>query len=303
MPYSGTSYGREQQKGDYREDRRNLFENNTDVYLTYNANLTTDVKIGVTAGANTRNLRYSNNFTTTDYLAVPGLYNFSNSLNPVKTANYNATMAVNSAYGNLDLSYKTWVFLNATGRVDQSSALLPNNNTFFYPSVSASIVPSEMTNLGPVSYLKFRGSYANVGGSLVLESLGSIGSFLGYGSNYETPYGGPIYLTPSYGIVRPYNNTTAATAPSVLLDPNLQPARNSSYEGGFEIKFLKNRLGFDVTTFNLTNGPGIFDLTLSETSGAKTFRTNGITFLRKGLEVSMTARTLESKEGDRKSVV
>ena len=297
VPYSGGSYGREERKGDYREDKRNLFENNTDAYLTYNNNLTSDIKLGIMIGGNTRNLRYENSFTTTDYLAVPGIYNFNNSLNPVQSFNYRAPMAVNSAYSNLDLSYKTWLFLNATGRVDKSSALLPANNTFFYPSVSASFVPSELMNLGVVSYLKLRGSYANVGGSLTRETLGTIGGVLGYGGNYETPYGGPIYLTPTYSIVRPYNNTTAATAPSVLLDPNLKPARNSSYEGGVEIRFLQNRLGFDVTGFNITNGPGIFDLTLSETSGAKTFRTNGITTLRKGLEISMNANVLQQKDG------
>ncbi len=297
MPYSGTTYGREQQKGDYREDKRNLFENNTDALLSYTGRLTSDIKLGVALGANTRNLLYNNSFTTTDYLAVPGVYNFNNSLNPVQTFNFKAPMAVNSAYTNVDLSYKTWVFLNATGRVDKSSALLPANNTFFYPSVSASVVPSEMFDLGPISYLKLRGSYANVGGSLTQETLGTIGGVLGYGGNYQTPYGGPSYLVPTYSIVRPYNNTTAATAPSVVLDPNLKPARNTSYEGGVEVKFLKNRLAFDATAFNLTNGPGIFDLTLSETSGAKTFRTNGITTLRKGVELAINARVLEKRDG------
>lgn len=294
MPYSAGAYGRDERKGDYREDKRNLFENNTDVLLSYNKGITDDIKLGASLGASSRNLRYNNTFTTTDYLAVPGVYNFNNSLNPARTANFFAPMAVNSAYGVLDLSYKTWVFLNATGRYDKSSALLPANNAFFYPSVSASVVPSEMANLGPISYLKFRGSYAKVGGSLTQESIGSIGGFLGYGGNYETPYGGPRFLTPTYGIVRPYNNITAATAPSTLLDPNLKPATNTSFEGGAEIKFLKNRLGFDFTYFNLTDGPGIFNLTLSETSGANNFLTNGITLQRKGMELSMLANPVKT---------
>jgi TonB-linked SusC/RagA family outer membrane protein len=298
VPYSGASYGREERKGDYREDSRKLFENNTDALLSYNKRLTPDIKLGVSVGGNTRNLRYNNNYTTTDYLAVPGVYNFNNSLNPVKTANFFAPMAVNSAYGVVDLSYKTWAFLNATGRTDKSSALLPANNTFFYPSVSASLVPSEMVDLGPISYLKLRGSYAQVGGSLTEDTKGTIiGSFLNYGADYRTPYGGPSFLTPTYNIVRPYNNLTAATAPTTILDPNLKPATNTSYEGGAEIKFFKNRLGFDVTYFSLTDGPGIFDLTLSETSGAKTYRTNGITWQRKGLELSMMAQPIKMANG------
>jgi hypothetical protein len=40
FPYSATSYGREQAKGDYREDKRNLIENNTDFMLTYSKSVT-----------------------------------------------------------------------------------------------------------------------------------------------------------------------------------------------------------------------------------------------------------------------
>ena len=35
MPYSAHPYSREGNKGDYREDHRNLFENNTEVLLNY----------------------------------------------------------------------------------------------------------------------------------------------------------------------------------------------------------------------------------------------------------------------------
>jgi hypothetical protein len=38
MPFSAHPYGREEGRGDYREDKRGLFENNTDVLLTYTNN-------------------------------------------------------------------------------------------------------------------------------------------------------------------------------------------------------------------------------------------------------------------------
>ena len=53
MPYSAGAYGRDERKGDYREDKRSLFENNTDAYLSYNNNLTTDIKLGAAVGAKT----------------------------------------------------------------------------------------------------------------------------------------------------------------------------------------------------------------------------------------------------------
>ncbi len=39
MPFSAHPYGREGALGDYREDHRNLFENNTEVQLAYNYNV------------------------------------------------------------------------------------------------------------------------------------------------------------------------------------------------------------------------------------------------------------------------
>jgi TonB-linked SusC/RagA family outer membrane protein len=295
FPFSATSYGREEGRGDYREDKRNLFDSNTDLLLSFDKNFTEDFGVKASAGANLRNLYYRSSYVTTDYLNVPGLYTFGNTLNPLKSANYNGFMTVPSVYGFADFNYKTWAYLSVTGRVDKSSALLPKNNTFFYPSVSLSVVPSEMTKMGPVSFLKFRGSYANVGGSLTSNTIGSAGSFIGYGSGYNTPYGGPSYLSPVYSINKPYNNQTAAYYNRFLIDENLKPAFSTTYEIGADIRFLKNRLGFDFNYFNAVDGPQIFDLPVSETSGPTSFRTNGLKTERKGIELTLTGTPIKTQ--------
>ncbi|MBK9565464.1 MAG: TonB-dependent receptor [Saprospiraceae bacterium] len=185
------------------------------------------------------------------------IYTFSNSLNPIRSANYESQMAVNSAYGFVDLGYKTYAYLSLTGRFDKSSALLSPNNGFFYPSISLSILPTEFLNLGPISYLKLRSSYANVGSSFTSDNIGPSANFLGYGSDYRTPYGGPNYLQPTYNIINPlYNNQSGASFTRTLIDPNLKPSFSSSYEIGADIKVLKNRLGLDFTYFNSFDGPG-----------------------------------------------
>lgn len=296
MPYSAGAYGRDERKGDYREDKRALFENNNDVLLTWDNNLTKDISVRASVGGNMRTLDYKSSFTTTDYLNVPGLYTFSNSLNPIRSANYNAKMAVNSAYGFVDLGYKTWSYLSLTGRYDKSSALLSNNNAFFYPSVSLSVLPTEFLNLGPVSYLKLRGSYANVGSSFTSDNIGPAASFLGYGANYTTPYGGPNYLQPTYNIINPlYNSQSGASYTRTLIDPDLKPSFSSSYEFGADIKVLKNRIGLDFTYFNSTDGPGIFDLPISDAAGPAVLRTNGIKTERKGIELALTGSPIRTK--------
>lgn len=297
MPYSAGSYGRDERKGDYREDKRALYENNHDLLLTWNKNVAKDFSIRATIGGNLRTLNYKSSFVTTDYLNVPGLYTFSNSLNPLKAANYSSNMAVNSAYGFVDLGYKTWAYLSLTGRYDKSSALLPKNNAFFYPSASVSVLPTEFLNLGPITYMKLRGSYANVGSSFTQDNIGPASNFLGYGAAYNTPYGGPNYLQPTYSILNQvYGNQSGASFTRTLIDPNLKPSFSSSYELGTDIKVLKNRLGLDFTYFNSIDGPGIFDLPISEAAGPAVLRTNGIKTERKGIEIALTGTPVQTKD-------
>jgi TonB-linked SusC/RagA family outer membrane protein len=295
FPFSATSYGREEAKGDYREDKRNIFDSNTDLLVSFDKNFTEDFGVKASVGANLRNLYYRSSYVTTDYLNVPGLYTFGNSLNPLKSANYNGFMTVPSVYGYADFNYKTWAYASVTGRVDKSSALLLENNTYFYPSVSVSILPSEMAKLGPISFLKLRGSFANVGGSFVDNTIGSAGAFIGYGAGFNTPYGGPSYLSPVYTINKPYENQTAAYFNRFIIDPNLQPSFSTTYEVGADVRFLKNRLGFDFNYFNAIDGPQIFNLPISETSGPTSFRTNGLKTQRKGYELTLTGMPVKTQ--------
>jgi hypothetical protein len=75
---------------------------------------------------------------------------------------------------------------------------------------------------------------------------------LDYGNNYLSPYGGPDYsLDSPYSSRKPYNNLPAAYASSNLYDPNIKPFNRVNYEGGFDIKFLKNRLGLSATALSI----------------------------------------------------
>src|SRR5690606_13430155 len=85
-------------------------------------------------------------------------------------------------FGSLALSWRSMLYLNATGRNDVVCKMPRGNRTFFYPSVSLSFVFSEMAALQNsewLSYGKLRASYAEVGQA---------------GSYYEN-----FFATPSYG--------------------------------------------------------------------------------------------------------
>jgi len=305
FPYSMTTYGREQAKGDYREDKRNLFENNTDFLLTYHKELGEDFELRASAGGNLRSFSYTSSYASTNYLNVPGWYNFANSLNPVQVSNFEAPMSVLSAYGYADLTYRNFLTLSLTGRTDKHSTLPASNNKYFYPSAALSAVISEVVELPePLSYLKVRGSYAKVGSALTSAVIGPVpsqtltGNPLGYGSTYTTPYDGPSYVNaPVYNTSLVYNNQPAAYYTNTITNPDLEPSFSSAWETGLDVRFVKNRIGLDLTYFESIDGPGIYNLPISETSGYTTALVNGIKTKRTGWEVIVNANPIARPNG------
>lgn len=317
MPYSAHPYGREGNMGDYREDHRNLFENNTEVLLNYNYTIRRFLNLSGLLGGNIRSFTYNSNFTSTDYLNVPGVYSFSNSLNPVQANSFASEMRVFSAYYSLDASLGKYATLSATGRVDKSSALPSKHNSYFYPSISASSVISDYVKLPEViSFLKVRASYATVHGDATSPTIGmtpfsTISAFgntpsgtsiydypLGYGNNYQSPYGGPDYsLASAYSTSKPYNNQTAAYYTGNLYDPNIKTFNRVSFEQGVDIKFLQNRLGLSATAFQYIDGPRILQNPISSATGYNYYFLNALKTKKTGYEFSLSGTPIRTKSG------
>ena len=297
FPYSMGTYGRDERRGDYREDQRNLFDNNTELLVKIDKKIGNNFFINGFVGGNVRTFNFNYNFTTTDYLNVPGVYSFANSANPVRIQNFRSDMGVNSAYYSADFSYKNFLTIATTGRVDQLSTLPKGNNTFFYPSVAASFVISDLVeNLGPVSFLKLRSSYANVKDGLTQSSFS--GANLGYGETYASAYDGPSYQNSAvYNTPLAYNGQPAAYYTNTLNNPSLAPNSTSQWEAGADVRFLNNRLSFDAAYFVSNDGPRIFNLPLSNTTGYSAALVNGIKTQKKGVEISVTGTPIKNLRG------
>jgi TonB-linked SusC/RagA family outer membrane protein len=169
-------------------------------------------------------------------------------------------------FGSASLSWKSLVFLQATGRDDIVSTMPTNNRTFFYPSVSASFVASEldaMRNLNWLSFAKFRVSYAEVG---------QAGSYLE--NYYDTPdYSGGWWSgTP---ILYPVGGISSYVPNNVEYDPNLRPQNTKSYEIGADLKFLQNRIGIDYTFSRQNVVDQIFSVPLAGSTGVRALLMNG----------------------------
>ncbi len=294
--------------GDYHVDKRNLLENNTDLIINFDKKIS-NWSITALAGASERSFKYNSFWGTTKALAIPGLYSLSNSKDAALSYTWGSKMQVYSAFYSLDFTYKKYATLSHTGRVDKLSTLADGNNTFYYPSVSVSTVLTDYLHLPKVvSFLKLRGSYANVKGGLTQSAIPSAftqvtgkstnDGLLGYGSDLYSSYDGPTYANQNaYNITSYYNGTASVAFSNTIANPNLKPFNRTTYEGGIDIKFLKNRIGIDFTYFESLNGPQIYALNVAPSTSYGSQNVNGIVTKKKGFEFSLTGSPIKNANG------
>ena len=201
-------------------------------------------------------------------------FNFSgwNHMNNASTFAASQSLRGNRTFGtflNLSLAYKNMLFLNASGRNDIVSSMPRNNRSFFYPSVSAGFVFTELEPLqnGILTYGKLRASYAEVGQA----------------GDYYSPY----FVTPTYGggfssgtpIIYPIpdgNNTVVAYTPSTIVyDPNLVPQNTKALEIGTDLTFYNGLINLSYTFSRQDVKDQIFQVPLAGSTGSSSYVTNG----------------------------
>ncbi|WP_158994680.1 SusC/RagA family TonB-linked outer membrane protein [Mucilaginibacter sp. L196] len=314
MPYSAHPYGREGNMGDYREDRRDLFDNNTEALLNYDYTVKKFLNLSGLVGGNFRDFSYNSSWVSTNYLNVPGVYAFSNSENALQATSFSSNMMVASAFYSLDASFGKYATISSTGRVDKTSAFqVPT--TYYYPSLSLASVVSDYIEMPKfITFLKVRASYSNVRADETSPTIGpapfsSITAFggstgpslydnpLDYGATYLSPYNGPNYaLNPSYSTSKPYNNQTAGYSTTSLYQSNIQTSTRVNYEEGFDAKFLQNRLGLSATAFQYIDGPQILANPVATSTGYTTEYLNALKTRKTGQEISLNGIPVKSTD-------
>lgn len=315
LPYSAHPYGREGNQGDYREDRRDLYDSNTDAFLSYNYTLKNFLNLSGLVGTTLRSFNYNSSWTSTDYLNVPEVYAFSNSKNAIQATSFSSAGREFSYYASLDATFGKYATLSGTFRRYRSS-VFQSATSYSYPSVSVATVVSDYVKLPEViSFLKLRASYASIIRDASSSTIGpapfsSITAFgggiapslfnnpLGYGSTYTSPYNGPTYeLTPSYLTSKPYSGQTAAYAATSLFQDGIKTSTRINWEQGFDIKFLQNRLGFSATAFQYVDGPQILPNVISTATGYSILYLNALKTKRTGLEGSLEGTPIRNMSG------
>ncbi|MEM9835230.1 MAG: SusC/RagA family TonB-linked outer membrane protein [Bacteroidota bacterium] len=255
--------------GAYAEQAVDFREINTDFLLDYRTQLGA-FSINLLAGGNRLDQRAGNTQSQANTLAQPGIFRLSNAASPVEIFDQQARKRINSLYGLAKIGFKDYLFLDITGRNDWSSALATpenaDNTSFFYPSASLSFVASKVVNLPKViSFLQLRAGFAQVGNDT--NPFQTSSTFVA-----QTPFGGQ----PTF------------SEQAVLAQPNLLPEETRSLELGADLRFLDDRIGFDLTYYEQTTENQILSLPVPLSSGYRQQIVNGGTVLSRGFEAIAT---------------
>lgn len=213
---------------------------------------------------------------TSGGLIVPNFYSLTNAtatiINP-STGVYEKSLA--SVFGSFSYGWNSLMFLEGTLRNDWSSTLPKGSNSYLYPSLTSSVILSDLIDLNnnsPLSFAKLRLGWAQVG-------------------NDTDPY----QLYKVYEAIPAINGNIAYTLPDQLNNLNLKPEITSSVEAGLQLQFFNNKIGLDVTYYDNISRNQIISLPTSDAFGYSSKLINAGKINNKGVEVILTANPIRTR--------
>ncbi len=169
----------------------------------------------------------------------------------------------NAIFANLELGWRSMLYLTLTGRNDWNSRLVNSKEeSFFYPSVGLSAVISQMVELPKqITYLKVRGSYTEVGAPISVSG--------------RTP--GTITTPIEGGVLKPTD---------IYPFSDFKAERTRSYEFGLTTR-LFNKLHADFTYYHSNTYNQTFLGNLAEYTGYKYIYLQAGDVENRGFELSV----------------
>ncbi|NAW51937.1 SusC/RagA family TonB-linked outer membrane protein [Elizabethkingia argentiflava] len=244
-------------------------EINFDLFTNYNKRFDNNMTLSGLIGTSLRrNKTETTDASTEGGLIIPGLYALRNSYGqPLPAKEYSATSLLPRAYGQISFGIDDTYYIEATSSVDRSSNLPKQHNVYFYPSVSGSVILSNLIKRDWLSFWKIRGNLAQVGKTTLNYGIEDTYDIIGiFGT------GDPV--------IRPWTYKN---------NPDLRSERSNEIELGMEARFFKNRLGFDISAYKTNSKDQIMLVDVSTSSGYAKQWINAGNIQNKGIELQLNA--------------
>lgn len=268
--------------GTIRVSNNKTSQFNLDAITTFNKNLAEDLSLTWMVGLNVRDNKSETTIARQPALGIAGFRSLNNaSAPPIVGQLFNQRRLV-GIYSQASLGYRGTYHLEFTARNDWSSTLPVDNNSFFYWSTSANVIVSELIDLGPISSMKVRGAYSQVGNDA---------------QPYNTSTAFLVSLDPNInsqrGAAFPFGGFVGARVGNVVGNPQLKPETTKGFEIGAEMGILNERISLDVAYYDQLSEDQIQSVSVPGTTGYTSRVLNAGSIRNKGVELQLTAVPLE----------
>ncbi|MDX2432623.1 MAG: SusC/RagA family TonB-linked outer membrane protein, partial [Bacteroides sp.] len=196
-------------------------------------------------------------------------------------------------YGSATADYASMVFLTFTGRNDVVSNMPSGNRSYFYPSVSAGFVFTELGGLKDqqvLPYGKIRASYSEMGQAGALYASKTL-----YSARLDNEALGSGFLDNDFNF--PYQGSPAFTLQKTLLSDQLRPQNITTIEVGADLRFYENRVGIDYSYYHVNASDQIFSVPLAASSGFRSEYRNAGELESKGHEIVLSIVPVRTSSG------
>ena len=225
----------------------------TDLLVNLDYMLTDDLNFKSTIGQNIQDNQSSFTSVGGSNLTIPGFYNIDNITGTPRTGNSHSRSRTMGLFASVDLGYKDYAYLTLTGRNDWTSRLAKDRNSFFYPSVGVSFIPTK-------AFTSIKGdilTYAKVSANLSKVGNAGVGTY-------------QVNSTLNQASGFAFGNLNSFGLDTSIADPNLVNEFIISKEATLSLAFLKgDRITLDASIYQSDNKDLITNITTSTASGIR----------------------------------
>lgn len=260
--------------GGFEQQTTKNTELNADFLATVNKTFG-DFNLAGVLGANYRDLSWETHTMGASALTVPGVYTMANKAGDAITKIDHSHIRSNSIYANVSVGWKNQLYLDASARNDWSSTI---HDSFFYPSVSVSWIPTTSIEAFQESFLshwKLRAGIAEIGSA-------------------TTAYRNSYYY---YAEENAFNGVSQMYKSYTYPNYDLKPESIRTWEVGTEIGLFDNRLYLDVAYYQKQTRDQILSVSTSNVVGFSAMLVNAGQINNKGVEIQLRGDILRDKDG------
>ena len=259
----------------YSESRSRYEQNELFGFASYNNRFLGDaLDIDVKAGFQLQeNKSVFTSASSVGGLSVPDFYSIATSVDRPSYGTTFTNSKVNSLFSSMSLGYDSTFYLDASYRLDWGSTANPENNRLETYGLSGVFIFHKFLNVDAISFAKLRAGVAQA-------------------PIFPTPY----QTTSIYNVGNPFNGNASFSVPNTQSNPMLLGGTRNETELGLEMKFLKNRIGLDLTYFQREDSELPVAIPVSGASGFTGLSINSGKTSSNGIELAISGTPVQTKD-------